>query len=293
MSNSSSGTATAASRLSRSSVRFLVAGAIVVVGLAVAGGVVWAKSRGDDDTAERRAAITQYIAGVNMTQQELVVELVAVNDSYRDLRLTPAALPKQIERLERAEATLASLRAEVDRLEPPPEARTLHRELVALLDLQVAFAAEVAGMATYLLAEVAEQRKVAAATRSLSKALTDAGTAEGQKAAFGRYARALEGAVATLEEASAPAVLEPSRTGELARLERLVSLSRKLGASLSGGEARKVDDLFRRFAQTTADTGTTKAERQAVVAFNRRLRAIADQRAKVTQERARLDRAVR
>ena len=265
----------------------------MLAALAAAAVVVYLQGRGDDRADERRAAITSYIAGVNMAQQELAVELVAVNDAYRDLRLEAAALPEQIERLDEAESTLSSLRSRVAQLAPPPDARRLQRELLALLDLQVGFAGEVEALARYLLVEVDERREVASATKSLRTGLTGAETADAQNAAFVRYARALDAAAVTLEEATAPPVLEPSRTGEIARLERLVALSKQLGASLTGPDARRVDELFRRFAQTTADTGTTKAERDAVIAFNRRLRAIADRRAAVTQERARLDRVVR
>lgn len=261
--------------------------------LGTAAVVVYLQNRDDDAVAERRAAITSYIARVNMTQQELAAELVAVNDAYRELRLEPAALPRQIERLDEAEATLSSLKARVADVKPPPEARNLHRQLVALLDLQAAFAGEVEALGRYLLVEVDEQRQVAAATKSLRTGLNGAKTAAAQEAVFGRYARSLEAAATTLEETAAPPVLEPSRTGEVARLQRLVELSDELGASLDGADPKRVDELFRRFAQTTADTGTTKAERRAVIAFNRRLRVIADQRAAVTQERARLDRVVR
>lgn len=264
-----------------------------MVALAVAAGVVYLQGREGDDAAERRAAVRSYIARVNMTQQELAVELVSVNEAYGTLKLQPATLPAQIERLDEAEATLAALTARVRALRPPADAATLHRELVALLGLQVEFAAEVTALARYLLVEVSVQRKLAVHTRRLSAALTESETAAGQGAALDRYARALSSVVTALEGATAPPVVEPSRIRELARAKRLVALSGKLGASLTGGEAQQVDRLFRSFAQATADTGTTRAERGAVIAFNRRSRVIADKRAAVNRERARLDRAVR
>lgn len=261
--------------------------------VALAGAAIWALARDDDDTDERRAALTAYIAEVNMAQQELAAELVAVNESYRGLRLEARALPRQLERLDEATATLAALRTRMDEVAPPPDGRRLHDELLSLLDLQAAFGEEVAGLVRYLLVEVDEQRAVAAATGKLTRDLSRATTAAAQLAAFDRYAATLDDAAAGLEDATAPAVIEPSRRRELDRLERLRKLARELGAALEGSETQKVDLLFRRFAQATADTGTTKAERDAVVAFNRRLRAIADQRAAVIEERARLDQETR
>ena len=92
-----------------------------------------------------------------------------------------------------------------------------------------------------------------------------------------------------LERASAPAVLEPSRQEEIARLERLAGLAQQLDRAL---EAERVDDVNRLFpllVQTGASTGTTPAERRAVIAFNRRLRGITDQRSAVNAERTKLD----
>jgi hypothetical protein len=284
---------TAASRRFSSSASKKLAGALGVVVLCLAGAATYAFTREDDDADERRAALTAYVAEVNMAQQELAVELVAVNEAYRGLRLEPRALPRQLERLDDATATLAALRGRVGGLTPPADGRTLHRELLSLLDLQAAFGGDVAGLARYLAVEVEEQRAVARATQALTRDLSDARTAAAQQAAFRRYAGALDDASATLERATAPAVIEPSRLGELDRLERLRTLARELAAALRDAEPREVDLLFRRFAQATADTGTTKAERDAVVAFNRRLREIADQRNAVLEERARLDQAIR
>ena len=282
---------TAASRLSSGWAKALAVAAAVAVGAAAAG-VVYAQSR-DDDRPDRRPVIAAYIADVNMTQQELVLELTRINEAYAALKLRTAALRKQNAKLAKSERTLATLRERLGELTPPVEAANLHEALLGLLDLQVAFAAEVAQLGRYVPVEAAEQQKVVVATQALSKALSGATTAAAQQAALGRYARAIDIVATTLDEAEAPPVLEPSRSNEAKRLRRLVALARRLSSSLTGGTPEQVDRLFRSFAQTTAATGTTLPERRAVIAFNRRLRGIADQRAVVNEQRVALNRLVR
>jgi hypothetical protein len=243
----------------------------------------------DDGTDERRAAVAAYIVEINTTQQALIVQLEQVSRAYRELQLRERAVPGQLERVEAAAETLRGLRTRLAGLAAPPEARALRRGILELVDLQAGLADEVAGMVRYLPVQAAENRKLAAATETLRDALTAAETGPAQRQAFDVFRAALERSARVLEAASAPDVLEPSRTGEVARLERLATLARQIGRALEDAEAEDVDRLFPQFVQTSASTGTTKAERDAVIAFNKSLAAIADKRAAVVQERARVD----
>jgi hypothetical protein len=254
-----------------------------------AGAAVVLFARDDDATDERRDAVADYIVKVNTTQQTLIVELERVSLAYRELRLREKADPKQIARVTEAQQTLRGLRSRLAELPVPVEARKLRRAVLELLDLQVELATEVAGMARYIPVQAAEDRKLAAATTTLRDALGDAETGAAQRRAFASYRAALLESVDRLEAATAPAVLEPSRTGEIKRLGRLAALAQQLGDALEDQDAENVDLLFPRFVQTSVSTGTTKAERAAVVAFNRRLGAIGTQRQVVLAERARLD----
>ena len=119
------------------------------------------------------------------------------------------------------------------------------------------------------------------------------GSAAEQRVAFAAYDRALLRAVGGLDAAEAPPVLEPTRTREVARLRELGDLSRRLAAALAAQRAAEVDRLFRRFLVVNASTGTTRAERDAVVAYNRRVAAISKQQKAVSLERVRLDLALR
>lgn len=288
--------ATAASRLSRlwgsTRGRLALAGAMLVLVALGAAGVVLARG-GDDETQARRAAVAAYIARVNTTQQTLIVELEQVSRAYRELRFRDRPDPAQVARVDKAQRTLRRLYERLAALPAPAEARTLRRLLLRLVDLQAGLAEEVAGMARFIPFQAAENRKLAAATKRLRGALGAATTGPEQRRAFAAYDEALRASVERLEAASAPAVLEPSRTGEIERLGRLADLSRKLGAALEAQRAAEVDRLFPRFVQVSASIGTTRAERDAVVGFNRRLGEVTDQRQAVVAERARIDLALR
>lgn len=264
-----------------------LAGAVVLLTAAL---IAVALVRDDaDPVAERRAVVTRYLAEVNMTQQTLAAELQRVQEAYRGLRLTGRPEPGRREQVGVAVATLVDLRARVAALPSPPEADRLRALLLRLVDLQIGLAREVAGMATYLPAQGRVSRLLTAATNRLLEKLRAASTAGAQREAFGEYRRALDQVLAMLRSTTAPQVLAPVRTGELARLRRLRGLVGRIDRALEAGKPAEIDLLFRRFVQTSTDTGTTPARRRAVVAFNRRIGAITAERAKIAAEVRRLD----
>lgn len=245
--------------------------------------------RGDDDTEERRAAVSAFIAEVNMTQQVLVVELERVSQVYRRLQLKPDAVPGQLQNVEGAEQTLGKLRARLAGVRAPSEARKLRSGILRLVDLQRALAREVAGMVRYLPAQTREARRVTAATRRLRDDLGDSTSVDAQREVFATFEEAVRAARRNLRATRAPAVFEPARTGEVARLTQLLALSERVRRALQEQDETEIDRLFARFVQVSASVGTTRAERQAVVAFNNRLKSIGDQRTTVAAERRRLD----
>lgn len=261
-------------------------GALLLASAIVAGAALF---RDDDAADERRAAVAAYIIQVNTTQQALVVELERVNIAYRELELKADPVPGQLSRVEAAKRSLEKLRARFAALRVPPEAAKLHRQLLRLVALQIAFAGEVAGMVGYLPVQAAESRKVVAATERLRGELQKAAGGEAQRGAFETYRQVIRAVVRRLEQASAPAVLEPARTGEIARLKKLDALAAQVGHALEQQRVQDIDRLFAGFVRESAGTGTTPAEREAVIAYNRRVAAISDQRTAVNAERVRLD----
>lgn len=246
-----------------------------------------------DDTAERRAAVTSYVVRVNTTQQALAVELDRVSGAYRELDLRGGKAAGQLRRVEAAEASLRRLRSRLARIEAPPEARRLRALVLGLVDLELDFAAEVTGLVRYLPLQEREGRRLVAASARLNRELEAAGDAAAQRAAFDRYRVALGAIAKRLEQAPAPAVLAPARADEVARLRRLRARSLEVARALEGQDAGEIDEAFRAFVRSSAATGTTRAERAAVVAFNSRLEEINERRVAIAAERNRLDIALR
>jgi hypothetical protein len=265
---------------------------LVLAGLVSASAVVFLRDD-DEEGAARRDAVEAYISEINKTEQELIGELDQVNRAYGGLRLSVRRDPQTLARLEGAERTLRTLHARLVRLPAPADARRLRAELLRLVRLQIDLAAEVAGMAQYIPVQAAHNRAVAAATEAMRTRLGAAESTPEQRGALAGYEQALRRAVAGLEAAEAPRVLEPARTRELARLRELGDLSHRLTAALAAQRAADVDRLLRRFLVVNASTGTTRAERDAVVAYNRRVAEISKQQKAVSLERVRLDLALR
>ena len=268
----------------------LAAGVVAIAVLAV---VLLLDRRGNDETDERRAAVSAYIVEVNTTQQVLIVKLEQASSAYRNLSFDGGGNRQQLERVQGVEVTLKTLRSRFSMLQPPAEAGKLHAELLRLVDLQIAFAQELAEMARFLPIQAGENRSLAAATERLRRALTRDATAREQQDAFQQYGDVVEAVAARLQAVSAPPVLEPARTTEIARLDRLAGLAGQVVKALERQDADAIDRLSRTFVQVAGTTGSTRAERQAVIAFNRRLAAIGDQRTAVNAERNRVDVAAR
>ena len=287
--------ATAASRrfsVWRSARARLALCGLVLAGLVIASAAVFLR---DDDEAggARRDAVETYIGEINKTQQVLIGELDQVNRAYGGLRLSVRRDPQTLARLDQAEQTLRTLQARLVRLPAPADARLLRAELLRLVSLQIELAAEVAGMTRYISVQAAQRRTVATATEAVRTRLGAAESAPEQRVAFAAYEESLRRAVAGLEAAEAPRVLEPARTRELARLRELEGLSNRLAVALAANRAADVDRLLRRFLVVNASTGTTRAERDAVVAYNRRVAEISKQQKALSLERVRLDLALR
>jgi hypothetical protein len=281
---------TAASRRSGSWGRAALAAAALLA--AVAAAAAFLLLQGDDDASrleERRAAVAGYITSVNMAQQELAVAVERVGRTYNQLDLKPEAAPRQLAAAEEAEATLEQLRARLAALPAPVEATALRAKLLRLVDLQLALAREVTGLVRFLPAQAAAGRELVAVTNRLRQALAVSATPAAQRTAFERYRRELRAVVSGLEHAAAPAVLATSRRRELTRLRSLGTQAGAIADALERQEADELQAALDAFVRTSTSTGTTAAQRQAVLAFNRRSREIGRQARAVATERARLD----
>lgn len=277
----------AASRRFNSSARtlWLVAGIVAVVVGAALGARALAQ-RGDDSRDE----VARYIVAINHVQGTMAGELARLNRAYAGFRAAPAARPRQVAELREAERTLADLARQIRALHVPDEAAKLHEQLLRLLALQSDFAGELTQLAEYLPRLGETTRELTPAGERVRRELAAAKTPAAQARAFARYSVALDRVANKLARLSAPPVLEPARRAEIARLRRLATLGRQLQAAIEEqrvGDVRRLSDELARLA---AIRGATRAERDAVIAYNERLQAIGAQRNALERERRRLDR---
>ena len=278
----------AVSRRFNSSAKALWIVAGVVAALLLAALAAGAFFRDGDDG--EREEVARYIGGVDRIQGGLAGELSRVNRAYANFRAAPTASARQVAQLRGAEQTLAVVTQRIEALQVPDGAIQLHEEMLRLLALQSAFARELTQLAEYLPRLTEAQRDLAPAGERVRRELAAATTPAGQARAFGRYAATLDRVAKSLERLTAPPVLEPARRAEIERLRRLATLSSELNTAIDEQRAPAIRRLSADISRVAAIRGATRAERDAVVVYNDRLKAIGAQRNAVERERRRLDR---
>ena len=222
--------------------------------------------------------VSAYIEEVNATQQTFAIRYGSVDRAYREFRLAPAEMEEQLPRLREAARTLADLRARVAAVEAPPEARTLRERLLAFLRQQELVAEELVTVAEYLPKLGASERPVAVASGRLRTALRTAETPDEQASALARYGTTLIRTAKQLEAIEPPPLLAPAHRSALA-----------LQSGVRARDQAAVDAATRSLDAATA-SGSQKAQREAIKAYNGRIREIARLGAALERERLRLER---
>jgi hypothetical protein len=238
----------------------------------------------------RRDAVAGYIEQANDAQLSLLTRLGSINLAYAKLRLDPKAAAAQAPVLARARRAIADARARVAALDPPPDARVLHRRLVRLLALEDAFARDVTELARRLSDVAAAQRELALATSALSRDLRDSSDGAVQAQAFDRYSDRLAAASARLSRRSTPVLLAIAKRESVTRLRRLAAVAHDLGAAIEARQATRVTGLLRQLEREVRASASASGGKLLVASYNRRVRAIGAQRVAVARELRRLDR---
>jgi hypothetical protein len=140
---------------------------------------------GGSDT--RRDAVAAYIEEVNATQRAFAIERQRASRVYERARTNPRGLAVNLADLDRSAKELRRFDVRMRALEPPPDARSLDRKLVALTAAEAGFAADVARLGRFLRLLSIERSRVALASRALRSELAAAGNTGEQAAAFDRF----------------------------------------------------------------------------------------------------------
>ena len=237
-----------------------------------------------------RADVSSYIEQVNTSERQLAPDLRRVDLVYRKFKLDPAALAKQQDDLVQAEQTIRNVRRRIAALPAPKQAAELRRRLLRTIDLEADFAHGLVEVAAALPRLAAVNEAIPPASKGLSKALKQAKAGKEQVAALTLYAKQLRGVADRVEALEAPPLLAPSFAAEVERLRTSATVISRMARAVSEGNAAEIDQLNRYLAEVGKISGATEAERDAVLAYEKRLRAIATARAAAASELRRLDR---
>ena len=163
--------------------------------------------------------------------------------------------------------------------------------LLAFFRAQEAVANELVGVAKYLPTLRDAEAPLAAAGRRLRTALADADSIEAQGAAVQRYAAELRAVAAALSKVEAPPLLEPSHRAYVSQLRAYASSSEALQRGIRNNDQDAVNDAVRRMRQAASSPpGTFRAQRAAIIAYNKRVKEIQTLGAALEKERQRLER---
>lgn len=240
------------------------------------------------DKGERRDAVNDYVQRVNALQGRYKGSIARANRAYRAFSGGRASR-RELARLRAAQAGIVAMRAELRQLEPPPDARKLHGDLLEFLHLEQGIALEVTEFEQYVpqvTAALGDLGKLNAAFRSGFAAAT---TAEEQERVFGDYASSLRRAAARLDRLGAPPALAPWQATEVKRLRRTATAAAGLREALLARDREQIQRQVDAFSAAASETRAQReAQRTAIKAYNARLVRIAKAAARVERDREKL-----
>jgi hypothetical protein len=275
----------------------LARGAVIVVAI-----TCLSACGGSSERAAHRDAVNAYFQRVNVAEQKVQARTGEIDLAFGHFSLARNK-PSEVRALRQASAVIHDALRRVRAIEPPVDARAVHRDLLHVLTLQAAVADELL-LATSYVPQFAEAvRPLATAARSLSRDLAavkpqpaSRGAAAGSAlsaytAPFTAYRTAIEPILAALDRLRAPQLLRPGLLAERQALRRSVALCKTIESALQRHDIAAantgVHDLFTVAAGVNAGQ-LRKNQAAAAAAYNARLRKIALATAKVTRDRQKL-----
>jgi hypothetical protein len=256
----------------------------VTAGAALLAALVLAGCGGADD---RRHAVDGYISSVNRAQVDASAGWGRATKAYRLIGRSKLS-PKDLAALDSAARTVRKVRRRIAALDPPPDAHVLHASLLKLLDREAGFATEVARFGHFLNDVAPISAGIQSDTATMRKALKKHPASAPAEQALARYERQLGKLRARLAKLKAPAALAPWQAEQTRRLAAL----RKSAGELRRGVAERSDALVAQgledFRAAASRPATTKADRDAIVAYNARLKRISALSAKVAAAQQKL-----
>ena len=238
-----------------------------------------------------RDDVSAYIEQVNETQREFSIRYGSIDRTFREFQLSPTAAEKQLPKLREAAQTMTRLRVRIERLDAPKEAETLRARLLAFFRQEESVANELVEVARYMPKLRDVEAPLTAASRRLRAGLGSSASAEAQGEAVKRYAVELRAVARMLDGVDAPPLLEPSRRAYVSQLRAYAASSEALQRGIRNSDQAAVDKAVVQMQRAaSAPPGTFRAQREAIKAYNERVRKIRRLAVALERERQRLER---
>jgi hypothetical protein len=219
----------------------------------------------------RRDAVESYIQAVNRTQAQLKPALRDAQDGLRAFaagRVTESTAA----RLQGGSATMRATHASLELVEPPPEARKLHSDLLRLVDLQAGLALELSLAADYVTKIGPATRPAQLAASELGRELRSAETGDDQAAALREFAAEVSDALLRVDHLAAPPALLPWHDDQRARLAKSRRDALALASGIERQNAPAVERALKAFTARPPETAARASQTAAIKTFNKRLR---------------------
>jgi hypothetical protein len=252
--------------------------AVIAAALALAG------CGGSDD---RREEVEAYLLRVNAVSARHAPGLRAAERALRAFAAGRLGGATQTG-LERGARAMTAVHRALEPIDPPREARALHRDLLVLYARQIGLAREVRSLAAFVPAASRPLDDLRAANAAFDARVRGRPPAAVQAAALGRYAARVDAIAAAL---AAPRVMRRWRDDHVAWLRSVGSAARRLASALRGRDRAATEAAAERFrARSARQPPVTRARRRAVLAYNARVGEIRRLTRRVARERAALER---
>jgi hypothetical protein len=248
---------------------------------------------GGDDRDAVRERVQQYVQGEQQVMQRAQPDFELANQTY--IAYSKGELEPQTAgaRVAQAERAIRSARDGVLVLDPPPEARPLHEDLVRYLDMNVDLARETSRLVRYVPAAARALAPLDRVNRRLQSRLARAGDSDAQALILARFGDTLASIGADLRALEAPAVLRGAHSEQVRRLDTTRRLAGRLGRALRAQDAELVSVLLKRFRTTTPEPGARRRlANQAVSRYSERLKRLGVAYDAVRREQLRLARSL-
>ena len=243
---------------------------------------------GSSEKSKRRDAVNDYLAHVERIQQRFAPAFELANRAYRDFAKGKGG-KKQLERLRGAEVSIIAARNELQRLDPPSDARKLHRHLLDLYDLDAALGLEAITLQQFLPDVRKVLKQLEAVNRDYRSDLSRTTTAGEQATALDGYANAVGRVLTRFRRLAPPPALRPWQEAQLTRLRQIVDTGHDLATGLRVGDRNAVEALIKRFRFLLAhQPNVSQAQHDAVKAYDDRLVGITKLQGKIAAEHQRL-----